>query len=222
MAKKRIFKKFSEDCKGGRRKLIAQNPVTSKFAMKLIPGQEFHNCCKGMTKYDPDIEHIIYVFETAGQVLCMGRSCADDLIKLANQNNQNIQLPNVINLLAAGGVGGGEGNNPAAPADINKAINNQLRKAIMLLVILAWKGKGLNTRFANIIERISNPQNTSVVIDEEVCYFYDVLSKDQKKNINGTQRSITDVYNDVSQVVPNLGHMTFARLDSYYQSIVCN
>lgn len=219
---------YKEDCRGNkkRKNIVTSYEIEPHFGMNLLPGQEFYSCCtKILVEYNPNTNHKLYVFKIKHkdnnyeQILVMGQHCAEELIKEANQNNQNIVLPRIINLFRVHNTGNGGGNNGNNPVDPNEIINKQLLKAIFLLVILSWKGKGLSVKLSNIVKRISNTQNIGIIDNDEICYFFNgVLDKDRGDNL---ARTLTEVYNDVSTDIDNLGNITFTQLENYFNSIDC-
>lgn len=217
---------YSEDCQGdSKRKNIALNySVLPQFAMEMLPGQSFFNCCtRAIVKYEAEVEHCLYVFSIKPKVkgfeqtLVMGHSCANLLVIEANKTGQNINLPKVINMFRVGG-GNAVSNNPSTSsiADNRASVNSQLLKAIILVVMLAWGGTNLKPKLTAIIKQLSDPNNLHKINDDQIRYFFtSILAKDR----GGNPRTLSEIHSDVLIKIPKLGKMSFKNLEEYYQEI---
>ncbi|CAM3988764.1 hypothetical protein [Arcobacter cloacae] len=222
-------KTYSESCRGdnARNNIVKNYIVEPQFRMSLLPNQKFHNCCTAnLVEYDSNSTTELVVFKITkksnqnfSQILKMGNDCAKKLINVSNNAGGNIQMPNMINLLSTinGTSISSRGTSTISmPISREILVNRELLKAIFMVVFLAWEGKELSVKLTNIILRLSNPTNIDIISDDEICYFINgVLSKDQQN------RTLEQIYNDVSSKFMKMGTMSFNNLVGYYNSIVC-
>lgn len=225
--------RYKDDCKGSQKRanIVRNYIVIPQFAMRLLPGQSFWNCCKGKyVEYDNKIDHTVYVYliqkkanPSYEQVLVMGGHCSNKIILAASRNGQNISEPKIINMLSteSSGQTTAGGNFQNTTISENATINQQLKKAIVLVVMLAWQSRELKARLSRTIVRLSDPSQTDILCEDEITYFFGhVLANDNKWT--GTPRNLEQIHTDVLKKIPDLGNMSFAKLESKYNDIVAS
>jgi len=220
---------YSKNCRGDQKKKnIAKNYIVEpQFALTLLPGQKFYNCCdKQFKEYDANSNVKLYIFdiehrkEKFRQTLIMGEYCAKELIEIYNKINPTttINLPSNTNLFtqlnnsSTNNIKKSHNNSTYITNTKINSINSLLLKAIYTVIFLHWNGYYVSPKLTKIIRDINDKPN--VINDYGIKHFFEkVLPKDKSY----FQGNLIQIYNDIKNKFPYIQqNINFQKLIDYY------
>ncbi len=222
---------YSKNCRGSNKKRnIAINYIVEpQFALTLLPGQKFYNCCdKQFKKYKLNSIIKLYVFDIENkknyyrQTLIMGEHCAKELVKIYNNINPTtpVNLPSNTNLFSQIINLSTNTNNTNKKQNNNTRIrvnhiNSVLLKAIYITIFLHWNGSYISPTLTKIIRDINNKPN--IINDWGIKHFFEkVLPKDN----SFCKGDLIQIYNDIKNKFPNIQqNINFQKLIEYYHNL---